>query len=302
MPMRVTVLGERGGWHVERLTAALIQRGHDVAVTRWSELSAEIHSGPHRFGPPEVAAADAIVVRGMPGVAATSERLEEVIFRMDALGQLAARGVPVINRPRALEIAIDKYLSLAVLADHGIPVPRTIVVQDAAAAVQAWADLGHDCIVKPIFGSRGRGLVRLRTEADVLAAIPANGRVGYLQEFISHAGWDVRVLVMGKRVFSMKRVAASGDWRTNVSQGGRPEAFVPPQDWIDLAVRAATAVGAEIAGVDLLPTGDGRVLVLEVNAVPGWRGLQAVEATDLAAAVAAAIEDAAGFRPADHPT
>ncbi|MGI9178844.1 MAG: ATP-grasp domain-containing protein [Pirellulales bacterium] len=291
--MRVTVLGEPGGWHVERLAAALIQRGHDVAVTRWSELSAEIHAGEHRCGPPDIDAADAIVVRGMPGISAGPDRLEEVIFRMDALGQLAARGVPVINRPRALEIAIDKYLSLAVLCDHGIPVPRTMVVQNAAAAVRAWGDLGHDCIAKPIFGSRGRGLVRLRAESDVLAAIPVNGRVSYLQEFIPHAGWDVRVLVVGERVFSMKRVAASGDWRTNVSQGGRPEAFAAPRDWIELALRAATAVGAEIAGVDLLPTGDGRVLVLEVNAVPGWRGLQEVEATDLAGAVAAAIEDAA---------
>jgi RimK family alpha-L-glutamate ligase len=293
--MRITVLGERGGWHVETLAAALGRRGHEVTITRWSELSADIRGGEGHFGPRGIAAAGAIVVRGMPGVTAAPDRLEEVIFRMDVLGRLAARGVPVINRPRALEIAIDKYLSLDLLAANGIPVPRTIVVQDPASAVRAWDDLGRDGIAKPIFGSRGRGLIRLTSEADVHAAVPADGRIGYLQEFIPHSGWDVRVLVVGGRTFSMKRVAAAGDWRTNVSRGGRPEAFAPPPKWIDLAVRAAAAVGAEIAGVDLLPAVDGRVVVLEVNAVPGWRGLQAVKTVDLAAEVAAAVERAASL-------
>jgi ribosomal protein S6--L-glutamate ligase len=291
--MRITLLGERGGWHVERLGAALARRGHETRVTRWSELTADLDAGACRFGPPGIDESEAIVVRGMPGVAATPDRLEEVIFRMDALGRLAARGVPVINSPRALEIAIDKYLSLALLAEHGIPIPRTIVTQNAAEAVRAWEDLGRDCIAKPIFGSRGRGLVRLASEADVGEVASMDGRVIYLQEFIPHAGWDVRVLVVGDQAFSMKRLAAGGDWRTNVSQGGRPEAFTPPREWVDLAVRAAAVVGAEVAGVDLLPNRDGRPVVLEVNAVPGWQGLQTVESSDLAAIVAAAIERAA---------
>jgi len=300
--MRITLLGDRGGWHVSRLVAALADRGHQVAVTRWSELTADLHAGGCRFGPPGIDAAEAIVVRGMPGIAAASDRLEEVIFRMDALGRLAARGVPVINSPRALEIAIDKYLSLALLAEQGIPVPRTRVVQDAAEAVRAWEDLGRDCIAKPLFGSGGRGLVRLASGADAGKIVPMDGRVAYLQEFIPHAGWDVRILVVGDRVFSMKRLASPGDWRTNVSQGGRPEAFEPPHEWIELAMRSAAVVGAAIAGVDLLPTRDGRLVVLEVNAVPGWRGLQTVETRDLAAEVASAIEQSARARPGGHPT
>jgi RimK family alpha-L-glutamate ligase len=300
--MRIALLGDLGGWHVGRLAAALADRGHEVAVIRWSELTADLDAGGCRFGPPGIDAAEAIVVRGMPGIAAASDRLEEVIFRMDALGRLAARGVPVINSPRALEIAIDKYLSLALLAEQGIPVPRTRVVQDAAGAVRAWEDLGRDCIAKPIFGSRGRGLVRLASAADAGEIVPMAGRVAYLQEFIPHAGWDVRILVVGDRVFSMKRLASAGDWRTNVSQGGRPEAFEPPREWIDLAVRSAAVVGAAIAGVDLIPTRDGRLVVLEVNAVPGWRGLQTVESRDLAAEIASAIEQAARGRPGGSAT
>jgi ribosomal protein S6--L-glutamate ligase len=92
--------------------------------------------------------------------------------------------------------------------------------------------------------------------------------------------------VVGDAWFAMRRVAPAGEWRTNVSLGGRPEPFSPPADWVRLAFRAAAAVSAEVAGVDILPARDGRVLVLEVNAVPGWRGLEAATCADVAGAVA----------------
>ncbi|MEX0671264.1 MAG: RimK family alpha-L-glutamate ligase [Pirellulales bacterium] len=296
--MRVAILGEPGGWHVDRLADALRQRGHHVAVIRWAEVTAGVGTTGTSFGPEDLAGADAIVVRGMPGAPAAANRLEDVIFRMDALGQLAARGVPVINPPRALEIAIDKYLSLAVLAQAGIPIPRTVVVQDAAAAARAWVELGRECVAKPIFGSRGRGLTRVTSAAEAAALLPsAEGGIAYLQEFVGHPGWDVRILVVGNRTFSMKRVAAGGDWRTNISRGAHPEAVTPPAAWIDLAVRSAAAVGATIAGIDLLPTADGRAVVVEVNGVPAWRGLQSVTALDVAAEIAGEIERTAETEP-----
>ncbi|MCE9632189.1 MAG: RimK family alpha-L-glutamate ligase [Planctomycetia bacterium] len=296
--MRVAILGEPGGWHVDRLSAALRRRDHHVAVIRWAELTAGVGPAGASFGPEDLANAHVIVVRGMPGAPAAAHRLEDVIFRMDALGHLAAQGMPVINPPRALEIAIDKYLSLAVLAQAGIPIPRTVVVQDAAAAVRGWDELGRDCVAKPIFGSRGRGLMRVTSADEAAALLPAaEGGIAYLQEFIGHPGWDVRILVVGNQTFSMKRVAAEGDWRTNISRGARPEAFEPPVAWTELAVRSASAIGATIAGIDLLPTADGRPLVVEVNGVPAWHGLQSVVGTDVAAAMVAEIERSAGHRP-----
>jgi len=282
--MRVALVGDPAGWHVRDLGAALAARGATVDVVRWSALGARIEERTESFMPEPVAAAAAVVVRGMPG-AAGADRLEEVVFRMDVLGRLAARGTPVVNPPRALEIAIDKYLALARLAAAGLPVPRTIVAQDDADVARAIADLGGQCVVKPLFGSRGRGVERI-TGMDDPAAATAPGHVRYLQEFVPHPGWDARILVVGERCLAMRRVAAAGDWRTNVSRGGRPEPFDPPAGWIDLARRAAAAVGAPLAGVDLLPASDGRVLVLEVNAVPGWRGLRNVAPHDPAATVA----------------
>ena len=296
--MRVAVVGEPAGWHVGRLARRLAEMGHRTTVIRWRDLGASVGLDAERFYPAELDEADAVVVRGMPGAATADDRLEGVVFRMDALARLAARGTAVINAPRALEAAIDKYLSAARLAAAGLPVPRCRVAQGIEAADEARQELGGDCALKPIFGSQGRGIVRVRSRAELLAATPdpAADRLYLLQEFVPHPGWDVRVLVVGTDVFAMRRLAAPGDWRTNVARGGKPEPFAPPADWVDLAIRAARCLETEVAGVDLLPAADGRILVLEVNGVPGWRALEASTGHDVTGAVANFVQTAAKSR------
>jgi ribosomal protein S6--L-glutamate ligase len=276
--MTIAVIGEPTGWHVGRLVAAIRSRGHAAAVVRWPEILVEVTADGDRFAPRELAAADRIIVRGMP-----AGGLEEVIFRMDSLARLAASGIPVVNDPRSLEVAIDKYLSLSLLAGAGLAVPRTIVAQTPESIEAAWASLGCDAVIKPLFGSRGRGIERIncREDLDRLLQNAAAGGVFYLQEFVPHAGWDARILVIGDRTFAMRRRSDS-DWRLNVSRGALAEFFAPPDDWRDLARRAAAVVGAAVAGVDLLPATDGRLLVVEINAVPGWQGLQSVSEVDIA--------------------
>ena len=293
-PLTIAVLGEPTGWHVGRLVEAIRRRGHAAAVVRWPQIGVEVTSAGDRFAPHELATADRVVVRGMP-----AGGLEEVIFRMDALARLAAAGVPVLNSPRSLEVAIDKYLSLSLLADAGIEVPRTIVAQTPEAVEAAWRSLGGDAVIKPLFGSRGRGIERIRCREDLdrLVGADTGGGVSYLQEFVPHAGWDARILVVGNQTFAMRRRSDS-DGRLNVSRGALVEDFAPPADWADLARRAAAAVGATIAGVDLLPATDGRLLIVEINAVPGWRGLQSVSEADIAGKMVARIEESApGWSP-----
>ncbi len=304
--MRVAVVGEPTGWHVGRLYESLAARGHQAAVVRWSEIAAGVGPAPatgtargaacDSFSPPALAMADAVLVRGMPGATASDVRLEEVVFRMDVLGRVAARGTRVINSPRSLESAIDKYLSLARLAAARLPVPRTLVVQDAAQVAEAWDTLGGDCVVKPLFGSRGRGLYRLDSRAALSAwlDLPETRQrpqaVVYLQEFIHHGGWDARLLVLGSDVFAMQRWAATGEWRTNIARGGRAAPFAAPQTWIDTARRAAAVLETEIAGVDLVAAADGSPVILEVNAVPGWQALETVTGIDIAARVVGYME------------
>lgn len=299
----MALLGEPTGWHLGRLAAAIRGRGHEAAVVRWHELAAEIGTGDaspsERLLPDAVGRAEMVIVRGMPTGA-----LEDVIFRMDVLGRLAHCGTRIVNSPRALEVAIDKYLSLARMAEAGIAVPRTIVAQNAAGIEQSWHALGRIAVVKPLFGSRGRGIERLTTAADLAPYLnaarlreknpPMNGPPAacYLQEFVPHEGWDVRIFLIGDQALAMRRIS-NDDWRLNISRGARAESWTPPDDWVELARRAADAVGAAIAGVDLLPAADGRLLVLEVNAVPGWRGLEGVVGQDVTALVVDYLEQIA---------
>ena len=291
-PLRMAVVGAATGWHVQRLSAAIARRGHEPILVAWESLGGFVETGRERFLPAALETADLVVVRGMPGGSADASRLEDVIFRMDVLGRIEARGTPVVNSPRALEAAIDKYLALARLAAVGLPVPRTRVVQGAAEAARIAAEFGNACIVKPLFGSGGRGIERLPGGDDSPRRLADRGlqAVHYLQEYVPHAGWDVRVLVVGDDLFAIRRRAARGEWRTNLSCGGQAEPLLLPEDWGDLARRAAATLGAEVAGVDLLPATDGRLLILEVNGVPGWRGLEAATGVDVSGRVAAHLE------------
>src|SRR5207244_1036596 len=108
------------------------------------------------------------------------------------------------------------------------------------------------------------------------------GAVLYLQEFVPHEGYDLRAFVLGERVLAAMCRRHACDWRTNVARGARVEAVKLTEEQSELAVAAAAAVGARIAGVDLLPTQDGRTYVLEVNAVPGWRALARTTEIDIA--------------------
>lgn len=230
---------------------------------------------------------DAVLVRTMP-----PGSLEQVIFRMDALGRFEAAGGLVVNRPRAVEAAVDKYLTSALLAAAGLETPRTIVCQHPDDAMEAFAQLGGDVVLKPLFGSEGRGITRL-TDPDLairaFKMLAQLGAVLYLQEFIPHPGFDIRLLVVGGETYGMRRHNPL-DWRTNVSRGATGVAFEPDERLVDMARRAADAVGAWVAGVDLLPAPDGRLLALEVNAVPGWKALAQATGVDIAARVLRFVE------------
>ncbi len=270
--MRLGILCGGTGWHVQDLLRAATGDGHRAEAIDFRRVIAEVP----RSHPPF----DAIIVRTMP-----AGSLEQIIFRMDCLH---ASKIPVFNPPRALETCVDKFLTTSRLDEAGLPVPRTICTQTAADAMLAFADLGGDIVVKPIFGSEGRGMVRL-TDAEVawrtFHAIEQTGGVLYLQEFIHHPGWDLRVFVLGDRVLASMKRHGHGDWRTNVAQGGTTEPckLAPAQQ--KLALDAARATGAVIAGVDLLCDEAGRWVVIEVNAVPGWKALAATCGIDVAAEI-----------------
>jgi len=210
--------------------------------------------------------------------------LEQVVFRMDVLGRLEAAGKVVINPARAVEAAVDKYLASAQLAAAGLATPCTVVCQTVDDAMLAFERLGGDVVVKPLFGAEGRGIARLNDEAMALRAFSLLSQLGavlYVQQFIPHDGYDVRVLVVGSRMWAIRRRNPL-DWRTNVSRGATAEPLELTSELAELARRAVDAIGAPVAGVDLLPARDGRLYAIEVNAVPGWQALSRTLLVDVA--------------------
>ena len=262
--MRFAILSAGSGWHVRDLERAATLLSHEAVAVDFRRVQAGLACGADSLG-----GFDGIVVRTMP-----PGSLEQVVFRMDALQQLQAAGVPVLNPPKALEACVDKYLTTARLAAAGLPVPPTVVCQDADAALAGFRALGGDVVVKPLFGSEGRGMMRI---ADVELAgrtfrtLERLQSVLYLQKFIDHPGWDLRVFVLDGRVVAGMRRRSKISWRTNVAQGGKGESVEVNCKEEHLALQAAQVVGAPLAGVDLLLGPDGKLVVLEVNAVPGWR-------------------------------
>lgn len=273
------------GWHVQDLRRAA-QRldvrfdavGFSRVVSRVGMAGVSVEAGGL-----DLTATSGILVRMMP-----PGSLEQVVYRMDALHRLEAMGIPVVNPPKAVEAAVDKFLALARLESEGLKVPPTWVGESASEALGAFERLGGDVVIKPLFGSEGRGLVRvsdLELARRAVFMLERLDSVIYMQSYVEHEGFDVRAFVIGGRILgAVRRYPALGQWRTNLSLGGRAEAARLDEEARSLAVRAARAVGARVAGVDLLPGRDGWY-VLEVNAVPGWKGLKEATGIDVAAEV-----------------
>lgn len=280
--MHVVVLASRQGWHTRDLTRALSARGHSSEIVPYEGLTATIGGRPGlRSGTAELDRADAVLARIIP-----SGSLEQIIFRVDALHRLEERGVRVVNSPRAIERTVDKLWTSCLLEQCGISTPETVVCESPEEAMAAFRRLG-DVIVKPLFGSMGLGMARVADEEmayRVFRTVETIRGVYYLQRTIDHEGLDYRVFVVGGRVLGGIERRADG-WRTNISRGGRAVAARLPDDWAALAVRAAAAVGADYAGVDLLPARDGTIHVLEVNGIPGWQGLQEATGADVTGAL-----------------
>ena len=288
--MHIAILGVRG-WHTDELSRALAARGHRTDVLPYEGLVARAGgAGRAELSSKDAAMfdVDAVLARIIP-----AGSLEQIIYRVDALHWIEERGIPVINSPRAIERSVDKFYTTALLQKAGLPTPETVVCENVADAMCAVLAMG-DVVVKPLFGSMGHGMIRV-SDPDmayrVFKTLEQLRAVFYVQRVVAHDGCDVRAFVLGGRtIAAIERRAAGDDWRTNVARGGSARSIELPREWEELALSAAGALGADYAGVDLLPSRDGRVFVLEVNGIPGWRALQQATGLDIADALVEHVE------------
>ena len=225
---------------------------------------------------------------------------EEVVAHFEWIG------TPVVNRARSIAAARHKFHSLRILAQHGLPIPPSLTVGSAAFLEGAVAEMGdYPFILKPFHGTHGKGVMLLDTPTSLTSAVDAlcDLHEDYvIQPFIAEAGGvDIRVLVVGgKAVAAMKRSAPVGEFRANVHRGASGEAVSLPDAYIDVAIRAAAALELEIAGVDLLQTNAGPV-VLEVNPSPGFEELESVTGINIAGAIVEFVTAFARDRAEGYP-
>ena len=288
-PASIGVFGNEGSWYVAALSTAAERRGIRCVRLDYRQLVSRAGALGNYWEASGERLADlqAIIIRTMP-----PGSLEQVVFRMNALAQVEAVGVTMLNPPRAIECAVDKHLTTTRLALAGLRVPRTVVCETADLGMAACEELGGDVVIKPIFGSEGRGIVRVDSPdlaVRVLRTLERINAVLYLQEFINHPGYDVRVLVFHGYVLGGIKRFACDDFRTNIALRGTAKIHDVTDQEAHAALTAAAATGVVFAGVDLMYDRSDQLYVIEVNAVPGWQAFQATTGIDVAEKVMATV-------------
>lgn len=213
---------------------------------------------------------------------------------LELVPELERSGARVLNRPEALLAAHDKLETARLLAAAGLPHPRTRHIPTEGAL----PELTFPLVLKPRYGSWGADVFRCETREDLDRALesarrrPWFRRHGALaQAFVPHGGRDLRLVVAGGCVVGAAvRVAAPGEWRTNLALGARLEPALPPVRARAVASAAARALGADLVGIDLLPDGEGGYVVLELNGAVDFDYRYELPARDLYSELAAALE------------
>ena len=272
-----------------RLVEASLAAGHIPKVLNPFGFYLHIGGSGAAIYYEETSAADFDVV--LPRLSAsTAQYGEEVVAHFEW------NGTPVVNRSYAIANARNKFRSLRILAQHGLPVPPSFAAGSAHYVDRAVHQTGeYPFIMKPFVGTHGNAILLLDTPASLQSAIGAMCDLHQdyvIQPFIGEsAGNDVRVIVIGgKVVAAMRRTAQEGEFRSNIHRGGQGHPIELQNEYSDTAIRAAEAMELNIAGVDLLETLAGP-MVLEVNPSPGFEEIETVTGIKVAEAmIAFAVE------------
>lgn len=300
---RVAIFTDETGWHTRSLRQALARRGFQGRCVDLADCRFDTAASPYGLIIPGFGKSLPCggIVRGISGGS-----LEQITKRLGILHALREQGVPIYNDARAIERSVDKSMTSFLLQRAGVDTPAAWALEDEAQARRILireASAGRSLVLKPLFGSQGKGLLRIGLVEGVSVPLPplrGLGGLAYMQRFVpqpesdQQPGFDWRILVVGGRaIAAMKRV--SRHWVRNVAQGARCSACVLTPGLASLAEAAAAALDMDYAGVDLLPDGSARAgaQVIEVNGVAAWRGLQKVTSFDIAQAI---VDDFLGRR------
>jgi tetrahydromethanopterin:alpha-L-glutamate ligase len=267
------VLTDPEDWTTRAFVKSIEKRSAIAVPLNLLDLSASISALEYSIFNPDFKKVelDALIVRDV-GI---SFALEQISFKFDLIRQFET-SIPVMNSSEAIQNAANKFFSFSLFRQAHLPIPRTTITSGLDVALNALEEFGSG-VVKPIFGSQGKEIVKLESsEPDVtskLAALLNERGILYVQEFVPNPGRDIRVFVVGEEaVGAIYRVSLNGSFVSNLSQGGTPVACEVTEELQELAVRAAKAVGTDFAGVDLIEGEEG-LIVLEINGTPSGKGI-----------------------------
>ena len=259
--MNILVLhGSKPSSNSREMVEVAMRLGHKVYDGPTSDMSALVSPNGSRFwlGREEVTDAKLCFLRSYgPG------SCEQTTRRISLLEHMEMAGIKVINSSYPFRRARDKYATQYTLKHHGLPIPTTFVTESLPRAYELTQEMG-EVIYKPILGSMGRGSMKF-TDTDL--AYNAYRTLDRLQH----------PLVIQKYV----KYLPDNNWKSNVAQGGKMVEEPINEEILKLGVKATEVMGLEYAGVDLLESPEGPI-VLEVNASPGWQGIKSATGKDFA--------------------
>jgi ribosomal protein S6--L-glutamate ligase len=286
--MRIGILSRRSTiYSTRRLVEAATERGHDASVVDYLRCYMNITSKRPRV---LVAGTELHFDAIVPRIGATYTFYGTAVVR-----QFEMMHVPSANDSQAISRARDKLRSLQLLSRAGIGMPVTGFAHSTKDIDGLLEAVGRPpYVIKLLEGTQGVGVVLAETKKAAESVIAAFRQLDaniLVQRFIEEAGGvDVRVFVVGGRVIAaMERIAAEGEFRANLHRGGRARAVDLTADEVESSLAAAATLGLDVAGVDLLRSSAGP-LVIEVNASPGLEGIESASGVDVASAIIEFLE------------
>ncbi len=287
--MKILILSRnRFLYSTRRLVKAARVRGHDVEVA--NPLVGNLVVSQRL---------DLSFEQSVDGVDVVLPRIGQSItdYGLAIVRQFEMLGVPVVNRADAIQRSRDKVQALQALCAAGIPIPPTVLTRTTTNIEQAIEAVGGlPVVVKTFRGTQGVGVMLLNSLASLRSILDMMSSMGQdimIQRFVHEAsGRDLRVIVVGDRVVSAMRRESdkNEEFRSNLHRGGKGEPVTLHEDYERAAIDAARALGLEIAGVDVLETSLGP-MILEVNAAPGLEGIERANNVDVADAMVEFVEE-----------
>ena len=265
---------KQGGWHGAQLAAVLTARGFEAIFVSLQDCVIDLSAEKPGIKIPNFAGLPkAVFVRGIAG-----GTLQQITTRLNILHMLKALGVLVYNDGKAIERTVDKAMTSFLLHQAGIATPQTWVCESRHHAHDI-IDKNTQLVIKPLFGSQGQGVRLVDVNKLPLPMDTFVDGAFYLQSLIK-ASHDYRVFVVNNQAVAAMRRTGEG-WLHNVAQGAQCESS-SDLDVLAIALQAALVLDIAYCGVDVIRDQNGKLLVLEVNSIPAWRGLQGVTDINIA--------------------